>query len=88
MEQTIPCQSPRLWTPQVSLTSGRNWDKAWAHSPRCHLHSDCKETGPGKGALGEASPLGSSRMGSKGVKSYQLLLPSRHSPETLTCSPR
>lgn len=79
MEQDIPCQSPRLWAPQVSLTSGRNWDKAWAHIPRCQQDTDCKDTDPGEGTSGEPPPLDSSRMRNKGVKSYQWL----YLPDTL-----
>lgn len=61
MERHIPCQSPRLWAPQVSLISGRNWDKAWAHISKCQQDADCKDVGPGRGTPGEPSPLGSFR---------------------------
>lgn len=68
MEQDIPCQSPRLWAPQVSLISGRNWDKAWAHISKCQQDADCEDVGPRRGTPGEPSPLGSSRV-RKGSKS-------------------
>lgn len=71
MEQDIPCLSPRLRAPQVSLISGRNWDKAWAHISKCQQDADCKDVSPGRGTPGEPSPSGSSRMRNKESKSFK-----------------